>query len=601
MDLADREHVHRWWLKVTLIAVGIFALAVMLASSSTLWDRDEPRFSRAAVEMLRGGDYLVPHFNDRLRPDKPAMIYWLMTASIRTLGLTELAVRLPSILGLVATSIFTAMIGRQLLGARSALWAMTMIGTAMMALYIGSAATADGTLLAWITLAMWMWITILRSGVTAPRFIVLSVALGAAQLTKGPVGLAVPVLSAVGMTVAARILHTPGPSRRHWIALGIASLLGIGMFLVWGLAANAATDGQFAQLGIGKHVVGRMVKPMESHGGSGVLGYVATLPMYLPLAIAGFFPWSLHLAGALHALIGGRIASPQVRMILWGWLVPTFVLMSLVATKLPHYILPMFPALALMTAGGLAAYRRGQLAEWDIRWLRGGVYFFGSVIGVFIVAVSVVPAVLGLNDLIVGGIVLAVVLIAVSVAVIRLQVRERFTSASLIALAGTAGGLGLLCLLVMPAVERELKPSPALAHAVHQTIGLDAPVFTYGYDEPTLTFYLNRAPGSPVLAFDPVAGIAQWAQTPGPAALVTTTDELDQLLQAAGASLESLGLRIIHHQPIRNYSSAARQEEVVVIVRGVTTAASGSSLPAPADATDPAPLTAPLPASAPSR
>ena len=89
-------------LPLLLLVLAIVIGYGLVASSSSLWDRDEPRFSRAAVEMWEGGrgGYLVPHFNNELRPDKPILIYWLMCLCISVLGVCELALRLPSIVGL---------------------------------------------------------------------------------------------------------------------------------------------------------------------------------------------------------------------------------------------------------------------------------------------------------------------------------------------------------------------------------------------------------------------------------------------------------------------------------------------------------------------
>src|SRR5882672_5076989 len=80
-----------WFLAAALIS--IFALASWLTTRSTLWDQDEPRFSQATVEMLKSGQWLYPTFNGALRPDKPILIYWLMSIPVGIFGASEWALR----------------------------------------------------------------------------------------------------------------------------------------------------------------------------------------------------------------------------------------------------------------------------------------------------------------------------------------------------------------------------------------------------------------------------------------------------------------------------------------------------------------------------
>src|SRR5262245_15102400 len=79
--------------RVCLSALAVWGIAFFLTTLTTLWDRDEPRFARAAVEMARSGDWLVPRFEGAPRTAKPPFAYWLMAASVRSLGPTAVAAR----------------------------------------------------------------------------------------------------------------------------------------------------------------------------------------------------------------------------------------------------------------------------------------------------------------------------------------------------------------------------------------------------------------------------------------------------------------------------------------------------------------------------
>src|SRR5205807_4582911 len=144
-------------------------------------------------------------------------------------------------------------------------------------------------------------------------------------------------------------------------------------------------------VGIGKHVVGRALGAMEGHGGGawhGWRGWVAGLPFYLAVVWLGFAPWVLWLPAVVSATLGGRLGGERGRALLIGWVVPTFALMTLVATRLPHYVLPAWPALALAVGATLEAEQRGELASRDHRWLRRGAWLLGPLVGLALAAVA---------------------------------------------------------------------------------------------------------------------------------------------------------------------------------------------------------------------
>lgn len=135
----------------------------------------------------------------------------------------------------------------------------------------------------------------------------------------------------------------------------------------------------------------RVFTAMEGHGG-GSLAYLLYLPYYLGVVCLASFPWLVFLPGAARALAGGRIvghrgadgedwarSGPGIRTLLGGMILPTIALMTLFATKVPHYILPVFPWLALMEAGALQATPHGAAYQRDRACLRHGVWGYGLV------------------------------------------------------------------------------------------------------------------------------------------------------------------------------------------------------------------------------
>ncbi|HEV3460389.1 MAG TPA: glycosyltransferase family 39 protein [Thermoanaerobaculia bacterium] len=571
IDLTRRER-ERGWGAALALAGAIFVVLLALAGRTTLWDRDEPRFAQATVEMIASGDYLVPTFNGRLRPDKPVLVYWLMSVPVRLLGPTAVAARLWSAAGLALAALFTFSTARRLLSPRAGLWAMAVLAATPLTIVEGQAATADALLLAAVTAAMACFAAALSGdGRRLRPWLGLGVALGVAQLAKGPVGLAVPALAIAttlailsrgqrgGAVAAARegedeatvaTKADPGavpPIGALARRAALAALLGVAIFCAWGVPANLATGGELARLGIGRHVVGRAVGAMEGHGGAGWLGWAAGLPFYLAVTWIGFAPWVLWLPAAISAALGGRLGGERGRALLIGWSLPTLALMTLVATRLPHYVLPAWPALALAVGGTLEAERRGELAPRDRLWLRRGVWLLGPLVALAFAAVAVAAA--RLTFAILGGppprpapahlagqtapaglaahsglpsgltaacLALGVVLVVAGGRALRdhLAGRSRWAAAELLAgaLAAAAVAGGALA----PALER-LKPAPRLAAAVRAATAPGVPVATFEYGEPSFIFYLGRWP---VRELRDAGAVAAWAAEPAPGVLV---------------------------------------------------------------------------------
>jgi 4-amino-4-deoxy-L-arabinose transferase-like glycosyltransferase len=580
------------------LAAATFAALLALAGRTTLWDRDEPRFAQATVEMVASGNYLVPTFNGRLRPDKPILIYWLMSLPMRWLGPGALAARLWSPAGIALAALATFAIGRRLLGPRAGLWAMAMLAATPLAVVEGQAATTDAVLLAAITAAIACFAAALvpaagaasdgsslrgAGGRSSWPWWGLALALGLAQLAKGPVGLAVPAL-AMAMTLwlvrrqqrrdpgalpatAAASAATAVPVRRLAGLAAFAALAGVAIFCAWGVPADRATHGQLAARGIGEHVIGRALGAREGHGGGGPL---AGAVLYLLVVWCGFAPWVLWLPAAVSAGLGGRLGGARGRALLVGWVVPTFVLMTLAATQLPHYVLPIWPALALAAAGTLEAERRGELAPRDRAWLRRGAWLLAPLVALGAAAVAGLAALLlhggpwystpaagpmpavaapgysalaralggappaaaaSLPAVAASGLALALVLSLAGAWALRDHLAGRYRRAACVLLGGAAAAALLAGVAVAPAVER-LKPAPRLAQAVRAALPAGAPVATFDYGEPSFTFYLGRWP---VRELTSDAAVAAWASEPGPRALVLPRQAFERLHAAAWA------------------------------------------------------------------
>lgn len=510
----------------------LFSIYLTLTTASSLWDRDEPRFSRATVEMVESGNYLFPTFNGQLRPDKPILIYWLMSGPVRLLGPSELSCRMVAPFATLLAALLTFWVTHRLAGKKAAFTASIVLMLSPLMVVSGTAATTDALLLACITSAICSFLLSWLNGFRIWHILLLILALAGAMLTKGPVGLAVPLL----VITAVLIFAGRGSIRRlpyvGWLVFAVvySSIL----FLAWGLPANAATHGEFLRMGIGKHVVDRSLNAMESHGGRSVVFYL----YYLPVLILTFFPWTLYLPRLFTGIF-------PARRLLLCWAIPVIILMSVVATKLPHYILPAWPAMAAATAMAIQmAIRDGKPGNRTAAARTGLILFLlvGTVLGIGLVTA---PWALPLFGVRVPATGVGLVFLSMVFLVWRYYRQGRHEVVAGILITGMITILLSAGILLLPSIER-YKLSPMIATFIQDQSSPDTPVSTCGYGEPSLNFYLGRGPITPIESPD----LRAWAATPGKGILVVT----EAKLMAQGGSLDNERIQTLDIIPGFNYS-----------------------------------------------
>ena len=320
------------WLFAIFIAAGVLCLYLVIASRSTLWDRDEPRYARATVEMTQSGNYLVPTLNGHIWFDKPILLYWLMSVPVRLFGASEISCRFFAAVGTAITCLLTFFIGKRLFDAKVGLWAEMILATTLLMIVVGSAALVDGVLLPFIVGAMAVFIGWHRDRIRILDVVVIGILMGLGMLAKGPAGvLPVPVMVIVLWFGRASI----GDFIRGFSGVAFSAVIAAAIFLLWAIPANNATDGEFVRTFIGHHVVSWAFHPLHSHGGN----FFLYLPYYLPVILVGFFPWILFLPGAISVVLGERTDVGKSRTLLIVWAASMFILVTILTTKLPHYIL----------------------------------------------------------------------------------------------------------------------------------------------------------------------------------------------------------------------------------------------------------------------
>lgn len=304
-----------------------------------LWDRDEPRFATATREMIARGDWIVPTFNAELRPDKPIFIYWLQAIAYRAFHDGPFAARFWSGVGGAAACLATWRLGTAMFGPRVGIVSAWILALSPMLVVEAKLATVDAVLLALLATCHWaMWRVYCGEASAQVRLLFWS-ALGLAVLTKGPVALVVLAGTAVAFSAVRREFQWLCGLGWKW-----GPPLSLAIVLPWTIAVEVATGGEFLQRAIGRHVLTRAVQPMENH--SGFPGY------YVASLFALMAPWAFLLPWAVWTHRRRWRVDPRLAY-LFAWAGASLLLFEAVRTKLVHYYLPAYPALAMILASAL--------------------------------------------------------------------------------------------------------------------------------------------------------------------------------------------------------------------------------------------------------
>ncbi len=518
----------RPWLLLLLLSLALYLPG--LASLPPV-DRDEARYIQATRQMLETGDFLRIRFQDEARNKKPAGIYWLQAAAVEVLSkagaTTVWPYRLVSVLGATGAVLLTFLFGQQIFDRRTALVAAGLLAGCLDLVFEAHIATTDATLLATAVAAEGSLAAAYLAQRRGERFgpgaaAVFWIAQAAAILIKGPVVPAFSLLTVLALVIADR--------RAAWLK-ALRPLWGLPLALVlvlpWLVAIELATQGQFLNEAVGHDLLGKVAGAQEAHGAPP--GY------YLALLPVTFWPGTLFLGfGAVWAWRNRRL--PAARFLL-AWAIPSWILLEAVPTKLPHYVVPLYPALALLVAKGLiAAAEEGMVVprRW-VAWLPAALW---TLVGAALAA-ALVALPLALSGRASFG--AAIAAAAVLAALWHLLWHERARAS--LANAAVALAAGLLVLvpgfaLVLPHVGA-IWLSRSAAALVRTERLPDETVISTGYTEPSLVFLL----GTDTKLLAPAEAAAALVGGKAKLALVADRQEADfeTALKTAGRAVRPFG------------------------------------------------------------
>jgi 4-amino-4-deoxy-L-arabinose transferase-like glycosyltransferase len=469
-----------------------------------LTDRDEGRNAEAGREMFESGDRMTPTFNGELRVAKPVLLYWLMDQSYRLFGVNEFAARFPSALFGVALILIHYLFLLHQRDQTIALFGALMLLLNLEILGLGRMALTDSVLVFFTTTSLYgLWLGLHGEGGMRRWIWAFYIGMALATLTKGPVGFALPLI------VAALYLTWTRRWRDYWQnGVPLAGLLLFILLAAPWYAAMFLIHGDAYASGAKANTIGRFLSPMEGHKG--------TIFFYLPVLLLGFFPWSALLPVPLYRTLKDWYQLRRARthpdptgmseldLFASLWVVGVFVFFTASSTRLPHYIGPLFPAAALLTA----SYWSRCLQDPTTKGIRGSVHLMMGLGYLLAIGFACLPTLYttyaskmvrefplaGQVDLGIGPYLAAAMLLFGMAVVGYLGLNnERRGGAFWVAGATFASLVLIVIVIATPHINRYvIAPPQELAYAAGLNLSPQDQFVAYGTTRPSSVFYAKR-------------------------------------------------------------------------------------------------------------
>ncbi len=497
------------FLHIGLLLVLAWLLLMTHLGTPALTDRDEGSNAEAAREMLESGNWMSPTLNGEPRFAKPALVYWLMAGAYTLFGVSEATARLPSAVCAIGLVLLQYGFLARLFGAQAGLLGALMLLLNLEFVAIGRMALTDSVLNLFTTLSLFgFWLGLHGPGRARQAIWLFYLGMGLATLTKGPVGFLIPLLAVIPyLSLTRRWGHF---WREGKPLAGL--LVFVAVALPW-YATMLAIHGSRYTASAQADTIGRFLNVIGGHGG--------TLFFYVPVLLFGFFPWSGLLPFALshtwsrwretrslpvtrHSSLVTAPAAQELELFAALWLLAGFVFFSLSSTRLPHYIVPLFPAAAILTSrywtrcltDDQTPGRRAAIhVTMILGYLLGLAMAFGPTLYTrFVEKIAKEFPMAPLVDIGQSPLMLAAVLIVGAAAIGYFGLSDDRRAGAFWA-AGAAIGSMLLILihLTLPRFSHYfIEPPQQLAYTAGLNLAPEERLILYGPSRPSLLFYAKR-------------------------------------------------------------------------------------------------------------
>lgn len=524
------------------ILLTALCLALSLPGISTVppTDRDEARFMQATKQMLETGDLVNIRFQDEPRTKKPVGIHWLQYASVKLLSEEQLNTawmyRVPSVISYWLAVICVFLLGCKLFngahGRRAGLIAASLTACTLLTIVEAHLAKTDATLLLTVVLAhMGLAQFYLATPVCRPRisaFFLLWGGIGGGVLIKGPVIVAIVLATALALSAADKNFR--------WLRITrplIGLLFAIAFILPWTIAASMSGDGNVILTSLAEDFFPKLISPSEGHG-----AFPGTHLLLSPITL---WPASLIILPGL-VLAWQQRHTPAIRFAL-AWAGATWLMFELVPTKLPHYILPIVPALALATAGAISN-STAKAARW------------GAVLWT-IVTVLLVGGTLWASATYTGSITITVVFAACLLSILYVLWSHKADKLLLVPVTAIVSSAMLLGGILPNLTDLALSPRLATVIAQHRHSS-QTPVVLTQFQEPSAVFLLGT--NTIITRVDSAAD--QLTNMPDALAVISNSQR-DLMTEALFANQREL----VPLDSIAGYNYSKGRSETLLIIR----------------------------------
>lgn len=318
--------------KKSIVLLILFSAALFFIGiyRMPLTDPDETFYAETAREMMNRGEWLTPYIFGKPQFEKPPLYYWLVIFGFKAFGVSESSARVASAVFGVIGVIGVYFLGKILLNRRCGFLSGVILATSVIYTVLSRACVTDIVLTVFILYAFLFFFY--------KRYLLSAVMLVLAVLTKGPIGLFLPFA-----IIGAYLLFAKELKKLKEIPFIRGALLFLAVALPWYFLMYKAHGKEFINVFFGFHNVMRFLEPEHKIGD--VFYY------YAPVALGGFFPWSVFLPlGIWQAFREKEGSIKKTNIFLALWILVIFLFFSFSRTKLPTYIFPLYPALALLVS-----------------------------------------------------------------------------------------------------------------------------------------------------------------------------------------------------------------------------------------------------------
>ncbi|HEX6211774.1 MAG TPA: glycosyltransferase family 39 protein [Methylomirabilota bacterium] len=498
-----------------LILIGAITFLAGLGRPA-IGDSDEAFYAEAGREMVATGDWLTPHYNFEPRFQKPILFYWLVSWTYAAAGVGEAQARFWAGLAGIGLALVTAAAGRRWFDETTGLVAGAIVATSFGYFSIGRLSLPDLPLAFFITLATWAALVgpLDRPDRLVRWFSLAGFAAGAAFLTKGPVGLVVPVLAiAPAWWRERQSLRLPSGA----VAAALAIMLAVG--LPWYVAMTAEhgrtyLDSFFVGDNLERFATDRFNDPRP-------------VWFYVPIVLGGMLPWTPLVAAGVPAArlaLRRRRAPDAITWRLWAWALMPLALFTASIGKQPRYVLPVLPPLALLLARVLVERMRtsGDRRDPWMQWPAGVIAVLLAALAVLIYRAR--PLIAAVPTMFVVAAIVAISLAAVIVGGAAIARRSR-----LVVPAVTVAGVLLLGGLQYGLSPAGRDPVQDMATMVLEHRQGDEPIATFRVFVRNLVFYTRL----PQRDLPSEQHVIDYLRSPDRVLCIIGADEL-QRVEAAG-------------------------------------------------------------------